>query len=123
MRRNERRNEKREVMRSMLPEERKEKGGRQEKDNGQMVNEMLYWLNTGIGWRDLPERFGPWKTVYTRHRRWREQGVWKQVFRALIEQNLVDETTLMLDSTTVKVHQHGAGRKKGALAKDEATEG
>ncbi|WP_367575838.1 transposase [Acutalibacter intestini] len=35
----------------------------------------LYWLNTGIPWRDLPERYGPWKSVYTRFRRWSQQGV------------------------------------------------
>ena len=82
-----------------------------------MLNAILYWLNTGIPWRDLPERFGPWQSVYSRFRAWTKAGVWEQVLSALIEQDLVDETTLMLDSTTVKVHQHASGAKKGDTTK------
>ena len=78
-----------------------------------MLNAILYWLNTGIPWRDLPERFGPWQSVYSRFRAWTKAGVWEDILTALIEQDLVDETTLMLDSTTIKVHQHASGVKKG----------
>lgn len=99
----------------MLPPERKAKGGRPAKDNRQMLDGILYWLNTGIAWRDLPERFGPWQSVYGRFRTWTKQGIWEKVFAGLIEQDLVDETTLMLDSTTIKVHQHGSGVKKGCI--------
>lgn len=105
-------------LKDLLPPERKPQGGRPAKDNRLMVHAMLYWLNTGIAWRDLPERFGPWQSVYARFRTWTKQGVWQKVFEALIKQSLVDETTLlMLDSTTVKVHQHGSGVKKGAITK------
>ena len=44
-------------------------------------------------------------------------GVWERILSALIEQGLVDETTLMLDSTAVKVHQHASGAKKGDTTK------
>lgn len=101
----------------MLPPEKKPQGGRPAKDNRTMVNAMVYWLNTGIAWRDFPERFGPWQSVYDRFRSWAQQGVWEKVFSALIEQDLVDETTLMIDSTTVKVHQHASGVKKGSIMK------
>lgn len=104
-------------IRDLLPPERKPQGGRPAKSNREMVNAILYWLNTGIPWRDLPERYGPWQTVYSRFRTWTLKGVWEQVFHALIAQDLVDETTLMLDSTTVKVHQHGSGAKKGATTR------
>jgi len=100
-------------MKGLLPPERKPQGGRPAKDNRLMLNAMLYWLNTGVPWRDLPERFGPWKSVYTRWRTWSLQGVWDSVLKSLIEQDLVDETTLMLDSTSVRVHQHGSGQKGG----------
>lgn len=52
-------------------------------------------------------------------------GVWEKAFHALIARDLVDETTIMLDSTTVKVHQHGSGSKKGAAMRkrDAAGEG
>ena len=85
-----------------------------------MLNGILYWLNTGIPWRDLPERYGPWKSVYTRFRRWSRQGVWEHVLRELIAQDVSDETTLMLDSTTLKVHPHGSGAKKGAKKPTDA---
>lgn len=106
----------------LLPPERKVTGGRPAKENRHMLDGILYWLNTGIAWRDLPERFGPWQSVYGRYRTWTRQGVWEKVFAALIEQDLVDETTLMLDSTTIKVHQHGSGVKKGTITRkpDEA---
>ena len=82
-----------------------------------MLNGILYWLNTGVPWRDLPERFGPWQSVYSRFRAWTLTGVWENVFTALIAQDLVDETMLMLDSTTIKVHQHASGVKKGHTTK------
>ena len=85
--------------------------------NREMLNAILYWLNTGVPWRDLPERFGPWQSVYSRFRAWTKAGVWEQILSALIEQDLADETTLMLDSTTVKVHQHASGAKKGDTTK------
>lgn len=88
-----------------------------------MLNGMLYWLNTGVPWRDLPERFGPWQSVYTRFSRWTKQGVWERVLTALIEQDIVDETALMLDSTTIKVHQHASGVKKGQTTKPPGAAG
>lgn len=91
-------------IKDLLPPEKKAHGGRPGKSNQQMLNAILYWLNTGIPWRDLPERYGPWQSVYSRFRRWTLAGVWENVLSALIEQDLVDETTRMLDSTTVKVH-------------------
>lgn len=117
MRRHEMSEEQWNKIRDLLPPERKPQGGRPAKSNPEMLNAILYWLNTGIPWRDLPQRYGPWQTVYSRFRTWTLKGVWEQLFHALIAQDLVDETTLMLDSTTVKVHQHGSGAKKGAITK------
>ena len=94
------------------------------KSNREMLNAILYWLNTGIPWRDLPERFGPWQSVYSRFRAWTKAGVWEDILTALIEQDLVDETTLMLDSATIKVHQHASGVKKGDITrKPDGAEG
>ena len=50
----------------------------------------------GVPWRDLPERFGPWQSVYSRFRAWTKAGVWEDILTALIEQDLVEETKRML---------------------------
>ncbi|WP_322202481.1 transposase [Acutalibacter intestini] len=104
-------------LRIKFPPERKLQGGRPGKSNREMLNAIVYWLNTGIPWRDLPERFGPWQSVYSQFRAWTKAGVWKDIILALIEQDLMDETTLMLDSTTIKVHQHTSGAKKGDITR------
>ena len=60
---------------------------------------------------------GPAGTVWPLEKcvhRWSLQGVWEHIFEELIAQDIVDGSTLMLDSTTIKVHQHGSGAKKGA---------
>lgn len=112
-------------IKDLFPPERKPQGGRPAKNNRETINAILYWLNTGIPWRDLPERYGPWQTVYSRFRTWTKTGVWERAFHTLIAQDLLDETTVMLDSTIVKVRQHGGGVKKGATARrpDAAGEG
>ena len=84
---------------------------------------MVYWLSTGIPWRELPERFGPWQSVYSRFRAWTKAGVWENVLAQLIQQDIVDETTFMLDSTSMKVRQHASSCKKGAAASQKAVAG
>lgn len=79
-------------MENMLPPERKPQGGRPAKDNRMMLNGMIYWINTGVTWRDLPEEFGPWQSVYGRLRTWKQQGVWKKLIPVLLEQEVVDTT-------------------------------
>ncbi|MEV5177579.1 transposase [Streptomyces flaveolus] len=49
--------------------------GRPRVSNRQVINGMVYKIRTGISWRDLPERYGPWQTVYTRFRRYALDGV------------------------------------------------
>ena len=106
-------------IKDLLPPEKNPHGGRPGKSNREMLNGILYWLNTGVSWRDLPERFGPWQSVYSRFRSWTLAGVWENVLAGLIAQDLVDETTLMLDSTTIKVHQHASGVKKGTTTRKQ----
>lgn len=82
------------------------------KDNRVFVDAVLYRYRAGIPWRDLPERFGPWKAVHTRFTRWGVRGVWTQVFTHLAAE--ADNEYAMIDSTIVRAHQHAAGaRKKG----------
>ena len=48
-----------------------------------MINGILFRARTGVPWRDLPEQFGCWKTVYERHRRWSAEGTWDRILQAV----------------------------------------
>ena len=80
------------------------------KDNRLFVEAVLYRYRAGIPWRDLPERFGDWKQVHTRHSRWARSGVWERLFKALAAD--ADNEYAMVDSTIVRAHQHSAGALK-----------
>ena len=67
-------------------------------------------MRSGAPWRDLPERYGPYTTVYNRFNRWRKAGVWDRIMDAITE--AYDGDIQMIDSSVVRVHQHAAGAKK-----------
>jgi transposase len=79
-------------------------------NNRLFVEAVLYRYRAGIPWRDLPDRFGPWKNVHTRFSRWAESGVWEKLFKALASD--ADNEYAMIDSTIVRAHQHSAGAQK-----------
>jgi transposase len=102
----------------LLPPQRP-RTGRPAKDHRSVLNGILWVLRTGAPWRDLPERYGAWQTVYSRFRRWREAGVWEQVLTPLqadaAHDGTLDETLAMLDGTSIRAHHQAAGApKKGA---------
>ena len=68
---------------SLLPVEKNSRPGRPSKDNRLMINAMIWIVRSGAPWRDLPERYGPWKSVYSRFRKWIEDGVLDNIFRVL----------------------------------------
>ena len=80
-------------------------------DNRLFVEAVLYRYRAGIPWRDLPVRFGHYRKIHTRFRRWCKSGVWQRVFQALA--NDPDNEYAMIDSTIVRAHQHSAGAKGG----------
>jgi transposase len=81
------------------------------KDNRLFVDAVLYRYRAGIPLRDLPERFGDFRVVHSRHRRWCETGVWERVFKTLAED--ADNEYAMIDATIVRAHQHAVGGKGG----------
>ena len=85
--------------------------GANSKDNRLFVEAVLFRYRAGIPWRDLPERFGSWKTVYSRFCKWRDEGTLLKIFEHLRED--ADYENLSIDSTVVKAHQSSAGAKKG----------
>ena len=81
-------------------------------DDRRVVNDIFWVLRTGSPWRDLPERYGPYTTVYNRYNRWAKQGVWLRVFETLARQST--DSLHLIDSSIVRAHQHAGGGKKGA---------
>ena len=88
------------------------------KDNRLFVEAVLYRYRAGIPWRDLPERFGDFRVIHTRHMRWSRKGVWEGIFKALAQD--ADNEYAMIDATIVRAHQHSAGAK-GSSKKPNAS--
>ncbi|MGY3611289.1 MULTISPECIES: IS5 family transposase, partial [unclassified Bradyrhizobium] len=80
---------------------------------GMFVEGVLWIVRTGSPWRDLPEAFGDWNSVFRRFSRWSIKGVWWRIFEAMSDDP--DFEYLIVDSTIVRAHQHAAGAKKGGL--------
>jgi transposase len=108
-------NEQWERLQPFLPPQ-KPRTGRPALDHRTVLNGILWVLRTGAPWRDLPERYGKWTTVYSRFQRWRKAGVWDRILKdvqALVDQDgNVDWEIHFVDSTIVRAHQHAAGAKK-----------
>ncbi|GAA3660743.1 hypothetical protein GCM10023079_56370 [Streptomyces chitinivorans] len=81
-----------------------------------MINGILFRTRTGIPWRDLPGRYGNWKTVYEQHRRWSADGTWDRVLQAVLADadahGRVDWSMVGVDSTSCRAHQHAAGARQ-----------
>lgn len=86
----------------------------------QLINGIRFRTRTGIPWRDLPERYGPWETVYGLFRRWQRDGTWPRIFEQLQAQ--ADAKGLItwdisVDSTIARAHQHAAGGRKRGICR------
>lgn len=84
------------------------------RDHRQVIDGILHRVRTGVQWRDLPERFGPWKTVYERHRLWSADGTWERLLQQV--QAAADaageiDWDISVDSTIARAHQHAAGAR------------
>ena len=98
----------------LLPKPRR---GRQPCDLRRIVNGILWLDKTGAPWRDLPERFGRWRTVASQYYRWLHAGIWERVLAALQphgdRQGHVNWELHHVDSTVIRAHQHAAGARRG----------
>ena len=104
------------LLEPLLPSS-KGKQSRPFRDHRQVLEGIVFRLRTGCPWRDLPERFGPWQTVWKRHARFSKDGTWDQILAALLvkadDAGQVD-WQLSVDSTVSRVHQHGLNMTREA---------
>ena len=102
-----------ERMKDMLPAEHPKFGkrGRPSKtDNRSKLNRILWIAKSGAPWRELPERYGLWQTVYACFRKWKNLGVFEAIFHAMSSD--ADVENISIDSTSCKVHQSANGGGK-----------
>ena len=90
--------------------------------NIQVLNAILYVAEHGCSWRGLPERFGPWHTVYTRMMRWAKSGVLDQVFETLQARNIIQIRieAVSLDDALIQPHPDGADPSTKLVPKPSA---
>lgn len=103
--------------------------GRPWADHRLMLEGICWRYRTGSPWRDLPEEFGPWQTVWKRHFRWSTDGVYQQMMDAAQEAGLLAEDAegsvqrlLAVDSTVVRAHQHAAGARRDSVTLEVSEE-
>lgn len=102
-----------EAIRKYFPPKEPGTPGRPQKPTRPIINGIVWIARSGAPWRDMPERYGPWETIYTRFRELIDNGIIIQIFTYLnIDADMQD---ISLDSTSIKVHQHAARAKKGGL--------
>ena len=82
------------------------------------MNAIFYVLRTGMPWRDLAERYGPYTTAYNRFNRWSRRGIWKRIFDTLASKSR--DSLYLIDSTIVKAHRAASGAKGGREIKRSA---
>ena len=90
-------------------------------DDRRILNAIFYVLRTGMPWRDLPERYGPYTTAYNRFNRWSRRGIWKRMFDTLAAKSR--DSLHLIDSTIVKAHRSASGAKGGRKIKRSASAG
>lgn len=90
--------------------------GRPPADSRRIVNGILWVLHTGAPWRDLPERFGPWTTVFGRFNRWRRDGTWVRIATSLLDEldkrGQIDRDLWCVDGTVIRASRAAAGASK-----------
>jgi transposase len=87
------------------------RAGRPWADHRRVVNAVLWRTRAGAAWRDVPAGYGPWKTVYNRHRRWTADGTWERLLGELQRgcDAGLSSWDVGIDSTVIRAHQHAAG--------------
>lgn len=100
--------------------------GRPMTEHRMLVEGAVYRYRAGIPWRDLPAEFGPWQTVWKRHHKFSLDGTWDTVLRALQAAADADgalDWRVSVDSSVMRVHQHGATARRSSTKPTSHTGG
>jgi len=89
------------------------RGGRPAANHRQVLDGIFWIARTGAQWRDLPDEFGKWSSVYRQFRRWTLAGLWDLILDALNESETMPDQVQMIDSTIIRAHHQAAGAKGG----------
>lgn len=109
------------IIEPLLPGAAGDRIGRPRGDDRRVLNGIFFILRTGTPWRDLPERFGPYTTIYNRFNRWAKAGIWLRIFGALAQRS--PQSLQLIDSSIIRAHQHAAGGKRGRITPSVALVG
>ena len=105
------------LVRPLLPQRATRRG--RPRDQRQLLNGALWVLRTGAPWRDLPERYGPWQTVWRNFNEWRQAGVLEDVKAALLgllnDADQLNWDLWCIDGTNVRATRAAAGARKGGV--------
>src|SRR6476659_2853466 len=111
------------VLESVMPQD-AGRPGRPWNDHRTTLEGIIWRFRTGSPWRDLPDAFGPYQSVWQRHRLWSTDGTYERMFAAVREQAGLGgddvEAVLSIDSTIVRAHQHAAGARRDSVVGDDA---
>lgn len=93
-------------------------GGRPCETHRSLVNGILWILHTGAPWRDLPERYGPWETVFYHFNHWRQDGTWVRLATSLLDElddrGMIDHDLWCIDGSVIRASRAAAGARKRA---------
>ena len=111
------------VLKPVMPQD-AGRPGRPWNDHRTTLEGIAWRFRPGSPWRDLPDAFGPYQSVWQRHRLWSTDGTYQRMFAVVGEQAGLDpeemEPILSIDSTVVRAHQHAAGARRDSVVTDPA---
>ena len=101
------------AIRHLLPVQKNKRPGRPWIDHRTVINGIMWVLKTGAPWRDLPEAFGKWQTVYARFRRWTNEELWIRIYRTLLRRvdalEKIDRSVWCVDGSVIRAHRSASG--------------
>ena len=86
-------------------------GGRPPRNHRRVLDAVFWLMRTGAPWRDLPEGFGNWNSIFRQFRRWADSGVWDVILEGLAGSGVSDAALQMIDATIIRAHHCAAGGK------------